>query len=130
MVTNSEEFCVAFISSVLSLCNNESCLYIRIITPQCNSSSNRSPHRIQCNSGSNGSPYRIQCNSSSNGSPYRIQCNSSSNGSPYRIQCNSSSNRSPYYQIARDLYLTPAGNRLFSSNTADPSLISDDESSW
>ena len=35
-------------------------------------------------------------NSSSNRSPYRIQCNSSSNRSPYRIQCNSSSNRSPY----------------------------------
>ena len=63
---------------------------------QCNSSSNRSPYRIQCNSSSNRSPYRIQCNNSSNRSPYRIQCNNSSNRSPYRIQCNSSSNRSPY----------------------------------
>ena len=39
-----------------------------------NSSSSRSPYRIQCNSSSNRSPYRIQCNSSSNRSPYRIQC--------------------------------------------------------
>ena len=68
---------------------------------QCNSSSNRSPYRIQCNSSSNRSPYRIQCNSSSNRSPYRIQCNSSSNRSSYRIQCNSSSNRSPYYSIVQ-----------------------------
>ena len=47
-----------------------------------NSSSNRSPYRIQYSS---RSPYRIQCNSSSNRSPYRILCNSSSNRSPYRI---------------------------------------------
>ena len=48
----------------------------------CNSSSNRSPYRMQCNSSSNRSPYRIQCISSSNRSPYRIQCDSNSIGLP------------------------------------------------
>ena len=69
--------------------------YKLLIEVCCNSSSSRSPYRIQCNSSSNRSPYRIQCYSSSNRSPYRIQCNSSSNRSPYRIQCNSSSNSLP-----------------------------------
>ena len=72
---------------------------LHLVPKYYNSSSNRSPYRIQCNSSSNRSPYRIQCNSSSNRSPYRIQYNSSSNRSPYRIQCNSSSNRSPYRTI-------------------------------
>ena len=40
-----------------------SSLYFSSLSLYNDSSSNRSPYRIQCNSSSNRSPYRIQCNS-------------------------------------------------------------------
>ena len=62
--------------------NTKSELYIHNVTMQPFNANKNPPSKgtVHFNSTSNRSPHRIQCNSSSNRSPYRIQCNTVNSG--------------------------------------------------